>query len=193
MWIVLAVGVAVLVAGAAFGLVYSPQDREIRNDAYARICKVLTEKQLVRPSSMEILAILVTKPQEMSKEAALERTAKKFRPGSRFADRVLKGVEDDYARSRPYSNVDVYLTYSSLNPLGGATKSVSQCSYVEQPGFGDGPSSELTIVGIGDSTLTHRDIEWASVTSPAGLVLDTVKIEFKDRLNYLLARTYPLS
>jgi hypothetical protein len=188
------VGLVVLLgAGVALGLVYGPSDRDIRNDVYARICTLLTEKQLARPSSMEIIAIMVTKPEPLSKAAALQRAEQDFMPGSHLADAILKPVENDYAQSRPHSSVDVYVTYSALNPLGGAGKSVSRCSYVEKPGFGDLPSSELTIVGIGDSTLTQRSAEWASVTNPAELGFGTVKVEFKDRLNYVLARTYPLS
>ena len=182
-----------LVAGTAFGLVYSPSDRDIRNDVYARICRLLTEKQLARPSSMEIVAILVTKPAQMSKEAALQQMKERFQPNSRFVGSSLEIVEGDYAKSRPYSIVDIFVTYSALNRLGGATREVSQCSFTERPGYGKdgGDDSELTAVGIGDSTLTRRDMEWSSVTHPAGLVFSTVKIEFKDRLNYLLARTYP--
>ncbi len=182
-----------LVAGTAFGLVYSPSDRDIRNDVYARICRLLTEKQLARPSSMEIVAILVTKPAQMAKEAALQQMKERFQPDSRFVARSLEIVEGDYAKSRPYSIIDIFVTYSALSRLGGATREVSQCSFTERPGYGtdSGYDSELTAVGIGDSRLTPRDLEWTSVTQPAGLAFNAVKFEFKDRLNYVLARTYP--
>jgi hypothetical protein len=182
-------GVAVAIVAAAGVFLYLPSDQDVRNDAYARICKLLTERQLDRPSSMEVTNVLVVWPKEMTKEAALLQMKERFNNQEKYFDSFLIEIEEDYSKSRPYRIVDTYLTYSTLNALGGAAKNISQCAYTEKPDYKGDFDSELTLVSIGGVTIRQGSPEWNRVVGPADLLFDRVEIGLMDRVHYVFART----
>jgi hypothetical protein len=183
---------AIIVAGliaAAVALFLVP-DRKLTNEVYARICVDITRRQLVQPSSMEILDAVVGRLSDVDPSVVIADISPRVKELKATYATLVEQIQADYRNQKPHREVEVFIRYSGrlkqpiIVPVG-----LSQCVFREEPEASGYRSRIVDIFLDGRRTTPDDTVAWVLTAKADNLsALQKVETGLGDRIRYLTGR-----
>lgn len=177
--------VVALIAGAS--ALFLIPDRKLTNDIYARICADITRRQLVQPSSMEILDAVVGRLSDVDPSVVIADISPRVKELKATYVTLVEQIQADYRNQKPHREVEVFIRYSGrlkqpiIVPVG-----LSQCVFREEPQASGYRSRIVDIILDGRRTTPDDTLAWVMTAQADNLsALQEVTIGLGDRIRYL--------